>query len=40
MKFTQMRYSLRKGRKKNDIQDQKKLEENANRFVGALENDR
>ncbi|MEB5657784.1 DUF3310 domain-containing protein [Staphylococcus epidermidis] len=40
MKFTQMRYSLRKGRKENDIQDQKKLEENANRFVGALENGR
>lgn len=26
MKFTQMRYSLRTGRKENDIQDQKNLE--------------
>ena len=40
MKFTQMRYSIRTGRKENDIQDQKKLEEYANRFVGALENGR
>lgn len=40
MKFTQMRYSLRTGRKENDIQNQKKLEEYANRFVGALENGR
>ena len=40
MKFTQMRYSLRTGRKENDIQDQKKLEEYAKRFVGALENGR
>lgn len=40
MKFTQMIYSLRTGRKENDIQNQKKLEEYANRFVGALENGR
>lgn len=40
MKSTQMRYSLRTGRKENDIQNQKKLEEYANRFVGALENGR
>lgn len=39
MKFTQMRYALRTGRKENDIQDQKKLGEYANRFIGALEND-
>lgn len=38
MKFIQKRYSLRTGRKENDIQDQKKLEEYADRFVGALEN--
>ncbi|MCC2070779.1 DUF3310 domain-containing protein [Staphylococcus epidermidis] len=39
MKFTQMRYALRTGRKENDMQDQKKLGEYANRFIGALEND-
>ncbi|MCE5031829.1 DUF3310 domain-containing protein [Staphylococcus epidermidis] len=39
MKFTQMRYALRTGRKEDDVQDQKKLGEYANRFIGALEND-
>ena len=39
MKFTQMRYALRTGRKENDLQDQRKLGEYANRFVGALKND-
>lgn len=36
MKFIQKRYSLRTGRKENDIHNQKKLGEYANRFVGAL----
>ncbi|NAN13972.1 hypothetical protein EX294_06655 [Staphylococcus epidermidis] len=36
MKFIQTRYSLRTGRKENDIHNQKKLGEYANRFVEAL----
>ncbi|WP_368867827.1 hypothetical protein [Staphylococcus epidermidis] len=36
MKFIQTRYSLRAGRKENDIHNQKKLGEYANRFIGAL----
>ena len=37
MKFTQLRYALRTGRKENDLQDQQKLKEYANRFIEALE---
>ncbi|MCI2948357.1 DUF3310 domain-containing protein [Staphylococcus caledonicus] len=37
MKFTQLRYALRTGRKKNDLQDQQKLKEYANRFIEVLE---
>ena len=37
MKFTQLRYALRTGRKENDLQDQKKLKEYANRFIEVLE---
>lgn len=36
MKFIQTKYSHRTGRKENDIHNQKKLGEYANRFVGAL----
>ncbi|PNZ85433.1 hypothetical protein CD147_11580, partial [Staphylococcus devriesei] len=36
MKFTQMRYSLRTGRKENDVQDQSKLKEYADRFMEVL----
>ena len=38
MKFTQMRYSLRTGRKENDLQDQSKLKEYADRFMEVLNN--
>ncbi|PTF13275.1 DUF3310 domain-containing protein [Staphylococcus devriesei] len=38
MKFTQMRYSLRTGRKENDVQDQSKLKEYADRFMEVLNN--
>ncbi|MDK7928871.1 DUF3310 domain-containing protein [Staphylococcus hominis] len=37
MKFTQLRYALRTGRKENDLQDQQKLKEYANRFIEVLE---
>lgn len=37
MKFTQLRYALRTGRKENDIQDQQKLKEYADRFIEVLE---
>ena len=37
MKFTQLRYALRTGRKENDLQDQQKLKEYANRFIKVLE---
>lgn len=40
IKFIQTRYSLRTGINKNNIHNQKKLGEYANRFVGALENGR
>lgn len=37
MKFNQMRYALRTGRKHNDLEDQKKGREYYNRYINVLE---
>lgn len=40
MKFNQMRYALRTGRKENGLQDQKKGREYYNRYIEVLENEK
>lgn len=40
MKFTEMRYALRTGRKDDELQEQKKLREYADRNIKRIEKDR